>query len=69
MNDFWCIPVMNFWLAQAAPALGVPSNVQLVPTGFFAQLAVSLPRFLGAFVLLVVGFVVALLAKSIVRDC
>ena len=67
MNDFWCIPVMNFWLAQAAPATGVPANVQLVPPGFFAQLATSLPRFLGAIALLVVGFVVALIAKAIVR--
>ena len=66
MNDFWCIPVMNFWLAQAAPAPGT-SNVQLVPPGFLDQLATSLPRFLGALALLVVGFVVALLAKSIVR--
>ncbi len=67
MNDFWCIPVMNFWLAQAAPAPGVPANVQLVPPGFFDQLATSLPRFLGALVLLVLGFVVALIAKAIVR--
>ena len=67
MNDFWCIPVMNFWLAQAAPAPGTPANVQLVPPGFLDQLATSLPRFLGAIALLVVGFVVALIAKAIVR--
>ena len=45
----------------------VPANVQLVPPDFFDQLATSLPRFLGAIALLVLGFVVALIAKAIVR--
>jgi Conserved TM helix len=67
MNDFWCIPVMNFWLAQAAPAPGTPSNIQLVPPNFLSQLEIWLPRFLGALALLVLGFIVAILAKSIVR--
>ncbi len=65
MSDFWCIPVMNTWLAQTAP--GTQPDVRLVPPGFLDQLATSLPRVLWAIALLILGWIVALVVASVVK--
>lgn len=70
MDQFWCVSTAAlwqenlriFWLAQAAPATGAT----IVP-GFFSEIGTYLPKLLGAIAILVLGWIVALIAASVVK--
>jgi hypothetical protein len=80
MNQIWCVSVASIWheslhfthwLAQTSPPSPPPppggSTVEFVPADIFSQIATSLPKVLGAILLLVLGWVVALVVASVVK--
>lgn len=67
MDHFWYSPASFLWLAQVNAAPAQPGSVQLVQPGFLTQIGTYLPSILGAIALLIIGWLVALVAASIVK--